>query len=84
MGSSFIRGVFIAEPEELRKAIGKKTVYLNVLGNGNDISHVLKETDFSTIDTRQKDIDMLVDAMGDTIEGYNPLEHIVIEELEEI
>ena len=50
------------------------------MGNDNDIIHIIKETDFSIIDTPQSDIELLLERMGDCIIGYDPLEHIVIEE----
>lgn len=72
---SFVGGMFIATSEEVQAAIGKTAVFINVVGNGNDITHVLNEMDFSIMDAPQEKIDNIIANLGD-MKGFNPLDHL--------
>ncbi len=73
-----VEGLFIAEQDDIRAAIGKEVYFGEILGKHSDICGKLEESDL-TIKTDDVDfIDKFQEILGYTgsISGYNPLEYI--------
>lgn len=71
-----VEGLFIAEPSEVRKAIGKKVYFGEILGKHSDIYGTLNEEDFTLKSVEHDFVQKLEDLLGSNLSGYNPLDYI--------
>ncbi|ALM62067.1 hypothetical protein AXI64_gp075 [Vibrio phage qdvp001] len=73
-----VKGLFIADKDEVEKLIGSSVSFGEILGKHSDVYGTLDESDL-TIKTEDQDfISKFEEFMGvtDTISGYNPLEYL--------
>lgn len=82
MGS--VEGLFIAEKEDVKAAIGKEVRFGEILGKHSDVWGTLEEGECTVLTDDQEFIAKFEEIMGTgTISGYNPLEYISESEYEE-
>ena len=74
-----VEGLFIAEESEVDAAIGSQVYFGEILGKHSDISGTLSSVDLKVISDDQDKIDWLLDIIGPTVSGYNPLEYLADE-----
>ena len=81
MGS--IEGLVIADKKEILKYINKTVYFGEVLGKHSGIEGTLDLSDLTIISEDQDKIEWLLKVMKEyTINGYNPLEYIEMDEEE--
>jgi len=76
-------GLFVAEDKELQSAIGKELYFGEVLGKHSEVYGTLEDNDISVVSEDQEKIEWLVSILGTSISGFNPLEYIQEQELED-
>lgn len=70
-----VDGCFIAEDEEVKKAIGRQVYLGEVLGKHSEVYGRLDEEDLKVVTSDPLVIKELIKG-GDNICGYNPLDYI--------
>lgn len=75
-----VEGLFIAEEETVKEAIGKDVYFGEILGKHSDVHGTLDEGDLTVIDIPSFVVDILAERIGWSISGYNPLDYIYDEE----
>ena len=80
-----VDGIFVADEEEVKDAIGKEVYFGEILGKHSEVFGTLKEHDLTIVSQDIKNIEWLLTIFGafDTISGYNPLEYISEDEDED-
>ncbi len=75
-----VTGMFVADEEDVKKAIGKHISFGEVCGKHSDMCGKLQEDDLEAISEDQEFLCKLVNVMGSSnISGYNPLEYLPME-----
>lgn len=76
MGS--INSLFVADPEQIKSAIGRQVYFGEVLGKHSEIYGTLSENDITLVSDDQEKVKWLVEVTGgwETINGLNPLEYL--------
>lgn len=71
-----LKGLFIADEEEINKLIGKEIYFGEVLGKHSEIFGILERDEVEVKSDDQEFISKLIDVLGDgTISGFNPLDY---------
>jgi len=78
-----LNGLFVCTEEEMQQAIGKTVEWGEVLGKHSDIYHVLKPEHFTIKSNDQEFISKLVDLLGYSISGFNPIDKLSEDEEDE-
>lgn len=73
-----VRGLFIADSEEIEEACGKHVYFGEILGKHSEVQGVLELNDFKVISTAESDIEVFERLRLHT--GYNPLEYLYEDE----
>jgi len=81
MGS--VTGLFFATKKAVDEAIGSEVYFGEILGKHSEIYGTLDMEDLTEIKLQNAAAEALVDAIGETVSGYNPLNYIQ-EELEDV
>ena len=81
--SGDLDGLFVAEEDQVESAIGKRLYFGEVLGKHSEVGGILEASDLEEVSSEQDKITWLVDLLGTSISGFNPLEYLVEEEDEE-
>lgn len=74
MGS--LDGLFIATQEEIDKAIGKYMYFGEVLGKHSEVEGNLEAHEIKLVSDDQEKVDWLLELLGESVSGFNPLEYI--------
>jgi hypothetical protein len=76
MGS--LDGLFVATPEEVAASIGREAYFGEVLGKHSEISGTVLKDHITLVSDDQHKVEWLVEVTGGnpTINGFNPLEYI--------
>lgn len=69
-----LEGIFVADPEDIEKAIGKEVYFGEVLGKHSEVFCMLTESHFSFITDKQEVINMI--EMYDLETGFNPIQYL--------
>ena len=75
-----VEGLFIAEADQVEKAIGSELYFGEILGKHSEIYGTLDKEDLTIINTTVEATDELFALCGDSICGYNPLDYIETDE----
>lgn len=79
-----LSGMFVCEKEQLEKLYGHTVYFGEVLGKHSDVELDMTEKNLSIKTDDQDFIAKFIEIMGDgTISGYNPLDYIDEDELNE-
>lgn len=78
-----VEGLFVADDEEVKKALGQRVYFGEILGKHSEICGTLNEGDLTVKSEDQEFIEKLVALLGCDISGYNPLSYMESEEEEE-
>lgn len=81
--SGDLDGLFVAEEDQVESAIGKRLYFGEVLGKHSDVEGILEASDLEEVSNEQDKIIWLVDLLGTSISGFNPLEYLAEEEDED-
>ena len=81
--SGDLDGLFVAEEDQVESAIGKRLYFGEVLGKHSDVEGILEASDLEEVSSEQVKITWLVDLLGTSISGFNPLEYLVEDEEDE-
>lgn len=81
MGS--LDGLFIATQSEVNRAIGKQAYFGEVLGKHSDIHGIIEAHEIELVSDDQEKVQWLLQLLGFTVSGFNPLEYINEDEVEE-
>ncbi len=81
--SGDLDGLFVAEEDQVESAIGKRLYFGEVLGKHSDVEGILEASDLEEVSSEQDKITWLVDLLGTSISGFNPLEALVEEDEED-
>ena len=81
--SGDLDGLFVAEADQVESAIGKRLYFGEVLGKHSDVEGILEASDLEEVSNEQDKIIWLVDLLGTSISGFNPLEYLAEEEDED-
>ena len=76
--SGDVRGVFIADDEDVKKAIGSKVYFGEILGKHSEIYGILEEKDLTILTDDQEFIKKAEEF--NMCSGYNPLHYLPEEE----
>ena len=72
-----LEGLFIAEEQEVKNAIGKTAYFGEVLGKHSDVYGTIDDGEIEEVNVLQSTIDDLLNVLSsETISGFNPLEYI--------
>lgn len=71
-----VEGLFIAWDYEVEKAIGSPVYFGEILGKHSEISGTLSSVDLEVVSEDQDKIDWLLNLLGPTVSGYNPLDYV--------
>lgn len=69
-------GLFSATQEEVDKAIGKYMYFGEVLGKHSEVEGNLEAHEIKLISDDQEKVDWLLDLLGESVSGFNPLAYI--------
>ena len=78
-----IEGVFIAEPLDVYNLIGTNVYFGEALGKHSSVSCIIKQEDIKELPVLDSTITDLLNVIGNTISGYNPLNYLEPDENEE-
>lgn len=81
--SGDLDGLFVAEEDQVESAIGKRLYFGEVLGKHSEVEGILEASDLEEVSSEQGKITWLVDLLGTSISGFNPLEYLVEEDEED-
>ncbi len=81
--SGDLDGLFVAEEDQVESAIGKRLYFGEVLGKHSEVEGILEASDLEEVSREQDKITWLVDLLGTSISGFNPLEYLVEDEEDE-
>lgn len=81
--SGDLDGLFVAEEDQVESAIGKRLYFGEVLGKHSDVEGILEASDLEEVSSEQDKITWLVDLLGTSISGFNPLEYLAEEDEED-
>ena len=81
--SGDLDGLFVAEEDQVESAIGKRLYFGEVLGKHSEVEGILEASDLEEVSREQDKITWLVDLLGTSISGFNPLEYLVEEDEED-
>ena len=81
--SGDLDGLFVAEEDQVDSAIGKRLYFGEVLGKHSEVEGILEASDLEEVSREQDKITWLVDLLGTSISGFNPLEYLVEDEEDE-
>lgn len=81
--SGDLDGLFVAEEDQIESAIGKRLYFGEVLGKHSEVEGILEASDLEEVSSEQDKITWLVDLLGTSISGFNPLEYLEEEEDED-
>lgn len=73
-----VRGLFIADSEEIEEACGQHVYFGEILGKHSEVEGTLEEKDFKLVSSIDSDIEVFERLSLHT--GYNPLEYLYDEE----
>lgn len=76
-----VESFFIADPNAVKKAIGRQVYFGEILGKHSEVEGELEEADFEAISDDQEFIAKFEKIIGET--GYNPLDCLSEEEEDE-
>ena len=71
-----LESLFIATQEEVDAAIGKELFFGEVLGKHSEVYGTLESDDVNEIDVGEAVVAALLEKMGASVCGYNPLMYI--------
>lgn len=71
-----LEGLFIADEEQAKQAIGQYAYFGEVLGKYSEIEGAIEEGDISIVDVSEATMIELFNIMGENVSGYNPLDYI--------
>lgn len=69
-------GLFVADDADVQSAFGKSVYFGEVLGKHSEIYGMLEEHDLRVISDDQEKIEWLVNLLGSSVSGFNPLDYI--------
>lgn len=78
-----LEGLFVAEDSIVEKAFGREVYFGEVLGKHSEISGTLDREDLTVKSEDQEFIAKLVDLLGEDISGFNPLDCLEDEDLDD-
>lgn len=76
--SGSVDGLFVATEEQVKKAIGERVSFGEILGKHSDVCGTLDECDVNKVDLKPETVEEVSVILGDTWSGYNPLDYIYI------
>ncbi len=71
-----IDGLFIAEPEEVKAAVGKELYLGEVLGKHSEIFGTIEEGEIKEVDVAEGVVSALLASIGESVCGFNPIAYI--------
>jgi len=74
MGS--LNGLFVCSQDEYEDLIGQEVYFGEVLGKHSEIYGTLEEDHLRIVSDDQDKIDWLVELLGCSISGFNPMEYL--------
>ena len=78
-----LEGLFVADEGQVEAVVGDYLYFGEVLGKHSEVEGTLDYGDLEVVSEDQDFIEKLVNLLGDTISGYNPLHYVEIDEVEE-
>lgn len=77
-----LEGLFVTTHEEMTAALGKEVYWGEVLGKHSEVYHDLQIEELKVVTDDQDFIAKLVQYVGTTVSGFNPIVQIAQRELE--
>lgn len=74
-----VEGVFIAEEQEVKDAIGMPVDFGEILGKHSDVYGTIDDGEITEVKVSEITVKEMEEALGSTICGYNPLHYILYE-----
>lgn len=71
-----VEGIFIAEENEVKNAIGKDVYFGEILGKHSDVYGTIEEGEIEEIQVSETTVKEMEEVIGITISGYNPLDYV--------
>lgn len=71
-----VDGMFFAEEEDVKNAIGKEVYFGEILGKHSDIYGTLEDGEIEEIELSATTLKEMYEILGTNISGYNPLEYL--------
>ena len=71
-----VEGLFIAEESAVKKAIGRKVYFGEILGKHSEVWGALDKNDVKALNIPSDVVLLLEKEIGETISGYNPLDYL--------
>lgn len=81
MGS--VEGLFICDPVVLESHFGDDVYFGEILGKHSEIYGTLDEDDVKLVSDDQEKVEWLLDLLGASVSGYNPLDYLREQDEEE-
>lgn len=78
-----LEGLFIADPEDVKRIMGEKIYFGEVLGKHSEIVAVMQEKMFVVKSEDQDFITKLEDLLGTSISGFNPFDKFEDEDVDD-
>lgn len=74
--SGSLKGLFVATEEEIKNIIGKYAYFGEVLGKHSEIYGNIEEGEITKIELDSETVEKVVNVLGDTWSGFNPLHYV--------
>ena len=78
-----VEGIFIAEEEDVKNAIGENVYFGEILGKHSEVYGILEESDIKELNVSSITVKELEKIAGTNICGYNPLDYLDLDYYEE-
>jgi hypothetical protein len=75
-GEGDVDGLFVATESEVNELIGKEVYFGEILGKHSEVYGAIDEGEIVKIEVDPKAVEQITNVLGETWEGYNPLEYI--------
>lgn len=74
-----VEGVFIAEEQEVKDAVGQQVDFGEILGKHSDVYGTIDDGEITEVKVSDNTVKEIEAVLGSTICGYNPLNYIMYE-----
>lgn len=71
-----VEGVFIAEEQQVKDAIGQELWFGEILGKHSEVYGILREKDITEKEISNEALQEIKKIFGNDISGYNPLDYL--------
>ena len=78
-----VQGLFISTQEQVDKLLGKEIYFGEILGKHSEVYGTIDEGDITLVSSDQDKVNWLLELLGGTVSGYNPLAYYEPEEEDE-